>query len=299
MKRVAALGVLALGVSSCGDGAPFGVTEDANTGGDSSAGSVYLNQNSNLVVNNISYDAANDVLTINNIPFDDPNNAYVPITLPAPFQDAAGGANGFGAYQSDPAPGSNELQYFAIFRRSDSGHSQVAAATSSAYIGFGFGGGGAQRLSGAPSLPTSGLYSYSGEYGAVRTVLNGVGNGQEVQFITGTAAMAADFGDFDDTGAVNGFISDRQIYDSAGNLVGALAGGISLANGSIDFANGTITSSTAAELDGTGASIGSGNWQGVFAGPNGEEFAGILFVDSTTGGVQTHEIGGFITTVVP
>ncbi len=290
MKRTVAVCVLTLGVAACGDGNPF--TDAQEGAGDTAAGSAFLDQNDNLVVNNISFDATNDVLTINNIPFDDPDNRYERITTET-F------VNGFDAYQSAPAPGSAELQYFAIFRRSDSGRSQVAASTSAEYIGFGFGGGGAQRLSSSnPNLPRNGLYTYNGEYGGVRTILNSVGNGDSVQYVTGDVQLAADFGDFDDVGAVNGGVSNRILYDDTGTQIGTLNGFLSLANGEIDFDNGTISASTAVLLDNTGATVGTGNWQGVFAGPNGEEIAGILFVDSTgnTGVNDAREIGGFVAT---
>lgn len=290
MKRTAAICALALGVAACG-GNPFDDDEDGEGDGDARAGSVFLDQNDQLVVNNVEYDEKRDVLIINNIPFDDPDNEYVRV-------QGDQFTNGFAAYQSDPERGSAELQYFAIFRRSDSGHSQVAAATSAEYIGFGFGGGGAQRLGRDPSLPASGLYTYNGEYGAVRTVLNPVGNGDRVEYVTGDVEMAADFGDFDDVGAVNGIINNRNLYDQNGALIGAIAGGISLANGEIDFDNGTIGESTAVLVDGSGTVTGTGNWEGVFAGPNGEEIAGILFVDGTheTTGEDVREIGGIIAT---
>lgn len=290
MKRTAAICALALGVAAC-SGNPFDDDDDPDTNPDESDGSVFLDQNDRLVVNNIEYDEDNDILVINNIPFDDPNNEYVRVTTEA-F------VNGFDAYQSDPEPGSAELQYFAIFRRSDSGNSQVAASTSAEYIGFGFGGGGAQRLGSDPSLPTSGLYTYNGEYGAVRTVLNSIGNGDRVEYVTGDVELAADFGDFDDIGAVNGTIDNRNLYDENGTLLGSIAGGISLANGEIDSVTGTIGSTTAVALDANGVSTGSGNWEGVFAGPNGEEIAGILFIDGTheVTGESVREIGGLIAT---
>lgn len=290
MKRTAAICALALGVAACG-GNPFDGDDETETDPDTREGSVFLDQDDRLVVNNIEYDEDRDVLIVNNIPFDDADNEYVRIE-----NDQF--TNGFAAYQSEPERGSAELQYFAIFRRSDSGNSQVAAATSAEYIGFGFGGGGAQRLGKDPSLPSSGLYTYNGEYGAVRTVLNGVGNGDRVEYVTGDVEMAADFGDFDEVGAVNGIVNNRNLYDDNGALIGAIAGGISLANGEIDFETGTIDSSTAVLVDGAGNVTGSGNWQGVFAGPNGEEIAGILFVDGTheVTGEDVREIGGIIAT---
>ncbi len=272
---------LGLGLTACGSGpAPFGnaVEDDADT----SSGSRYLNtDNTALSLNNIAYDPGSDTLTINNIPFDDPDNAYERITTEK-F------SNGFDAYQSAPTAGSNELQYFAVFRRSDSGNSQVAATGTDEYIGFGFGGAGAQRLGAAPNLPDSGIYSYNGEYAAVRTTRTG-GAANGVQYVTGEVRLNADFADFDDVGAVGGTIRNRQLYDTTGAPIGTLDGFISLANATIDRTTGTINSSTAVEV--INGQQNSGNWSGVFAGPGGNEIAGILFVE----GNGVRETGGIVT----
>jgi len=275
--------VLGLGLSACGGTPPFGGEGD----GDADAGtdSVYFTeQNEFLTLNNITYDRTTDTLTLNNIPFDDPDNAYRRIAREN-FN------NGFDAYESDPAAGTNEVQYFAVFRRSDTGASQVAAAGTNSYVDFGYGGAGAQRLGSQPNLPSSGIYSYNGEYAAVRTTRDGSNNG--VTFVTGDATLRVDFDDFDVDGAAGGTISNRQIYDVNGQALGALDGFISLTDTTIDFDNSSLTSSTATERDGLGEATGAaGNWQGVFAGPGGSEIAGIVFVESS--GVR--EVGGFIAT---
>lgn len=281
MKRIIIGLCAATGIAACGGSAPFGEEGDA----DDSNNSVFLTeQNAELTANNISFDEESDTLTINNIPFDDPDNEYERITT-------ENFSNGFDAYQSAPAAGSNEFQYFAVFRRSDSGDSQVAAAGTDEFISFGFGGAGAQRLSGQPGLPSSGIYSYNGEYAAVRTTRTGDGVGNGVQYVTGDIEMTADFGDFDDIGAVSGVITDRELYDTTGQLVGGLDGFISLANGAIDFETSQILASTAVEIRG-GDQTASGNWNGVFAGPGGSEIAGIVFVE----GGEVRETGGIIAT---
>jgi hypothetical protein len=279
---------LGLGLSACGGTPPFGGATEGDP--DSSTNSAYLTEaNGNLVVNNIAYDPNSDTLTINNIPFDDPDNRYERITTEK-F------SNGFNAYQSAPAPGSNEVQYFAVFRRSDSGASQVAAAGTDQYVEFGFGGAGAQRLGARPNLPTSGIYSYSGEYAAVRTSRSAEGVEDGIQYVTGDARFRADFGDFDEGGAVSGEIGNRQLYNTDGQRIGALDGYLSLANGTIDLDNATINASSVSELrniTGSGNEVtASGTWQGVFAGPGGREIAGILFVE----GSGIRETGGLIAT---
>ncbi|GGX50181.1 hypothetical protein GCM10007385_18210 [Tateyamaria omphalii] len=297
MKRIVAVCTLTALVAACGNGprsdepdsggdpAPEDNTPDPNTG----TRSVFFGDgtsSSNLTVNNVVFDPASDTLVINNIPFDDPDNQYVRITT----ENFVG--SGFDAYQSDPAPGTGEQQYFAIFRRSDTGNSQVTAATSAEFIGFGFGGAGAQRLGADPTLPLNGILTYNGEYGAVRTVLNGVGNGDRVEYVTGDAQLTADFGDFDEVGAVEGRVTNRVLYDDTGAQIATLSDSISLANGEIDFDNGLILSTDAVLLDATGTIAGNGNWEGVFAGPNGEEIAGIVVLETTDN--TTREIGGIV-----
>ena len=274
---------LGFGLSACGGTAPFGVDDDPDTEAGSS--SVYFTENNDtLTLNNVTYDPDTDTLTLNNIPFDDPENAYDRIRTEA-FN------NGFDAYDSNPERGTNELQYFAVFRRSDSGESQVAAAGTNSYVDFGYGGAGAQRLGNKPNLPTSGIYSYNGEYAAVRTTRDGTNDG--VTFVTGDARLRVDFDDFDIDGAAGGSISNRQVYTTDGTLIGNLDGFISLADTTIDFDNSSLGSSTATEFDGAGDSTGaSGNWQGVFAGTEGAEIAGIVFVE----GSGVREVGGFIAT---
>lgn len=239
MKRIIIGLCAATAIAACGGTPPFGAEEgDADTG----AGSVYLTDNNDaLTLNNVVYDEQSDTLTINNIPFDDPDNVYQRITTES-FN------NQFDAYQSAPTPGSNEFQYFAVFRRSDSGQSQVTAAGTDTYIDFGYGGAGAQRLGNQPNLPSSGIYSYNGEYAAVRTSQSqGVGS-DVVEYVTGDAVLRVDFDDFDETGAVGGSIGNRQLYNNAGVSMGALDGFISLQDTDIDFENGTIVSANAREI---------------------------------------------------
>lgn len=273
---------LGFGLSACGGTPPFGVDEEDS---DTEAGtnSVYFGENNDrLTLNNITYDAATDTLTLNNIPFDDPDNEYQRLS-------GVAFANGFGAYESDPEPGTNELQYYAVFRRSDSGESQVAAAGTNEYVEFGYGGAGAQRLGNKPTLPTTGIYSYNGEYAAVRTTRDGAADG--VTLVTGDARLRVDFDDFDIVGAAGGTISNRQVYTTDGTLVGTLDGFISLQDSTIDGDNSSIASAEATEFDGAGDPTGAtGNWQGVFAGPGGAEIAGIVFVE----GSGVREVGGFV-----
>ncbi|MEL7092266.1 MAG: thymidylate synthase [Pseudomonadota bacterium] len=67
MKRVAAFCVLALGVSSCGDGAPFGVSQTTTTGGGggTAATSIPLSISSDMT--GFTFDPVNQTLTVQGV----------------------------------------------------------------------------------------------------------------------------------------------------------------------------------------------------------------------------------------
>lgn len=280
---------LGFGLTACGGTPPFG-GDATEPGADESVGSVFLDDEAAFLrLNNIEYDSSTDTVRLNNLPFDDDNNVYAAIP-------GAALADGFGAYESlQDDPG--EVQYFAIFKRSTSGSTQVAAANTTAYADFGYGGAGAQRIvGGAPNLPENGpIYIFTGSYAGVRTTVDTTGT-DDANFVTGDAEVRADFGDFDITGAINGTITNRIIYDANGAALGPLATSIVLEDTTIDRTNGTIVAAQAFERDATGV-VRSGDWSGVIAGPGGTEVAGYVLVQdgggSTDGDVR--EVGGFIT----
>lgn len=254
--------------------------------------------NSDLTVNDMTYDPLTDELVLNNLPFDG-DNTYA---RNAPLSAAIGSP--FGAYES--VGGTSD--YYAVFRRSGSGYSQVGTVGTDQYVSFGFGGAAAQRLDGTGALPTANSqYLFTGEYAAVRTIID-PDTGSQLQYVAGTATIEVDVEDFDDTGAVEGIIADRTFFDNNGVQLTDLddVDFISLATADINFDNWTIASSTATAYSRADLSSGaSGSWQGLFAGPNGEEVAGIVVVsgsgpigiDATTGDfeeVQVRETGGFI-----
>ena len=72
------------------------------------------------------------------------------------------------------------------------------------------------------------------------------------------------------------------LFSASGNNPVALPGYISLQDTDIDFTNNTIMSADATRFDGAGMENGNGSWEGVFTGPNGEELAGVIFVDNDT-----------------
>ncbi|MFW2541391.1 hypothetical protein ACN2XU_02025 [Primorskyibacter sp. 2E107] len=256
-----------------------------------------------LTMNDVQFDAATGELVLNNLPFDG-NNSYARTAgASAAFQTAG---SSFDAYRN--TEGTN--RYYAVFRQSDQAYAQVTAVGTDNYVTFGFGGAAAQRLSGDGALPDSNQsYIYDGEYAAVRTIID-PDTGSEIQYVIGTARVRVDIQDFDDIGAVEGFIANRTFFDNAGIPINDLNGSderISLGTAQINFDNWTIESSTASVYGGNNTNgVGAtGTWEGLFAGPNGEEVAGVVVVegngpigiDPATGEyieVQVREVGGFV-----
>lgn len=256
-----------------------------------------------LVVNDMSFDPATGELVLNNAPFDGDDNIYTEDAATTAAIRARTGT-GFGMYNN--AEGVNS--YYAVFRRSPNDYSQVAALGTDSYVSFGFGGVGVQRLSGSGALPSADeSYLFTGEYAAVRTVLDDT-TGSQVQYVAGTAIIDVDIEDFDVNGAVEGLIVNREFFEANGVRITDLdrADYISLATAQINFDEWTINSSTATAISGTEAGA-TGTWEGLFAGPNGEEVAGFVFVegqgpvgiDPATGDyeqVEVREVGTFIGT---
>lgn len=261
-----------------------------------------------LQADGMAYDPATGELVFNNLPFDSEKltggeNVYVnnaPVTAAL-----AGTGSGFTAYANaaGPRPAS---QYYAVFRRSDDLYSQVGAVGTDRYLSFGFGGAAAQRLSGKGELPQDNdSYVFNGEYAAVRTVVNET-TGTRIEYVTGTSRIEVDILDPDVTGAVEGLILNRRFFDANGIEIPELADAdyLTLRTADINFDNWTISASGASSvLDGEEGM--TGQWGGLFAGPNGEEVAGIVIVegdgpvgiDPGTGEYVTkpvRETGGFI-----
>lgn len=296
MKPIAPLALLLL--AACG-GNPLGTPGDGGDP-DTSDGSIFgTDINESLTLNSLRYDDQADELVINNVPFDgdsgpDQQARYVRTgSLP----------NGFGLYESLETAETGRRQYYAVFRRSDSGEAQAGAVGTNEYVDFGFGGVTAQRTRASINLPSRGEYVYTGEYAAVRIFDERQPGAPSpgVQYITGTAELEVDVLDFDETGAIEGLIFNRELFDVNGNPLGSLNDFISLATAEIDRDTRTIGQSSAfgLTLDASRAQITSGDWAGVFAGPNGEEIAGIVVLEGTTGTATgsgtVRETGVFVT----
>lgn len=281
MKRTAVICTLALGLAACGDGNPF-----TDTGAGTPVAAVVANEingsalDADLTGNGVVFsdngtpaDPTDDTLVINNIPFDN--------------VDASGGAytrvgalpNGFERYESPTLGTAGELSYFAVFRRSNL--AQVTAVGTGDFVTPGTGGLVAQR-SGPAGVPAAraASYTFTGDYAAVRIgTINGGSN--DVTFVTGNTILTADILDFDTNGAVTGVVVDRELYDSDGNFISTLNDFISLTTTGIDFETASIGSAAATTFE-NGQQLGTGQWEGLFAGPNGEEIAGVIVIEGQT-----------------
>lgn len=256
------------------DGNPF--KEDSGTPDPESGGSSLYGTdlNADLTMNSLAYDPDTDQVVINNIPFDGATAA----NGQALYGNVGGlGASGFSRYENL----AGNRSYYAVFRRSASGNSQAGATGTDSYIGYGFGGVTAQRLNGNTNMPNVGEYVFTGEYAAVRVFdesVEGAPGGS--QYITGEVELDVDIRDFDVTGAVEGVIFNRVLYDQSGNAIGAMDDFITLATAEIDFENQSINASTASGVGGADSkTLTTGDWAGVFAGPTGEEVAGIVILE--------------------
>ncbi len=272
IASIAALGLLI----SCGDGNPFFPLPEDDS--DPSVSNIYATEaNDEATLNNLVYldqgtaDPADDVLRVNNLPFDgtDANSGgYTPMA-------GADLQNNFTVFES---PVLSERRYFAVFRRTTS--SQVLAAGTGDYVNFGYGGAAAHRLNATTDMPASGEYVYTGEYAAVRiTTLDG--GRDDVEYITGAARLSVDIADFDITGAVEGVINNRRLFDSFGTYIGDLDDFVSLATAEIDFENQLTLMSTANGYDFDSEDLTAGQWQAIFTGPDAEEIAGFVFLEGT------------------
>ncbi len=267
-------------LTGCG-GNPFQDDPGSDGGAaDTATGSVYGGaMNSDLVMNSMVYDPATDEIVVNNIPFDGATAANGQAT----YARTGSLPGGFGRYENTAGAD----QYYAVFRRSASGAVEGGAFATAGYVSFGYGGAAAKRVAGNVTLPSSGEYTFTGEYAAVR-VFDSASGINLPQYVTGTAEIDVDFGDFDGIGAIIGTVTGRQVYDVNGAPLGVMQDYISLALGDVDRTDGTI--------DGGGASIrtlvgatetASGDWSGVFGGVNGTEIAGIVVVEGTA-----NDVGG-------
>lgn len=244
-------------------------------------------------MNGIEFDPATGELVLNNMTFDDKNPFERDATASARLQ-AAGST--YDVYQNAVKVD----EYYAVFRRSDYAEAAAVGSRSTVFNRpTDLGGVGVERIAGTGALPVANAtYVFNGEYAGVRTLNPDQRYTQEeIQYVTGTTQITVDIEDYDETGSVRGLIVDRKIFDSMGveltatNNNGDTVGDatfIRLDPNTIDFQNWSIDSGAAQLVRrngpdaGTSAGETGGTWSGLFAGPNGEEIAGIVVVQGET-----------------
>lgn len=280
MRKAISFSLLLGLLAACGDGNPFfPVAADETAGADPTAGtsSVYgTGLNAALTMNALDYDdqgtadPSDDLLIVNNLPFDNTDISGGGYTR-------AGTVGAFDLYESPSSGGVGDRKYFAVFQRT--AYAQAAAVGTDDYIGFGFGGATAQQI-GATGTPAArpAFYTFTGDYASVVVVRPDAGGGA-LGYVTGDAELYVDILDFD-TGSVEGIINNRQMFDETGALLGPLAGYIALGTAAIDF-NNDLTVTSTAEAVGPADTGGTGQWSSVFAGPNGEQIAGIVVIEGS------------------
>ncbi len=286
-------GLCLFALAACGSGVDqSGGGGSVPGGGSTNDQEVYIGDTGDM--NNLVYDAANDQLVINNLPFDGVDGVYL-----NNGQGTVGGAgpiNGFGVYESQSVGQTGAFQYYAVFR--ESGNVRAGAAGTGDYAEFGHGGAMIARNSEPNSLPiATGELVYTGLYAGIRVIdENSPGGSADVQLVSGDAELLVDLLDFDITGSIVGFINNRTYYDVDGNPLGTLPT-IVMNEGSTISADGRFTGGTVTTFDSSLAELQNGTFEGMFAGPNGEEVVGAIILTGPAvegSSINSKETGVFI-----
>ena len=307
MKRILLTTALSAGLIACGDGNPFDTNNVNNNAADpnTNANKRFLFDTGRfLTANQFTYDATADTIQINNLPFDGVSASGGAYTR----QAAVVLPNGAQVYQN--SPGTGEDTYVAVIVRNGTTGTLAGAVGTNAYRGFGYGGAYAERPSSGLPATRPAAYSYTGNYAGVRVIRQDVtGAADALQLTTGTAGITVDLQNLDNGGSIKGRVTGRQLWDTNGNLIGAMDT-ILLNETTIDTTNNrTNDNATADTLNADGTQAQVGTWEGNFSGPNGEEIVGYVVIEGqisdrdpshdATNTVEGREIGGFITQVTP
>lgn len=270
----------------------------------------------------VAYDAVSDTFSVDNLGFDGANA----------YSRGVAVAN-LGSYRvyeaaplvTDPLTGMpiRQFEHRLLAGVSPTGNTEFAIVRTGEYVGYGF-GGFVMRRNAAVNLPSTGQAAYSGDYAALRDFKGKVPGQNGLELATGDMTVAIDFRDFNDGRAVQGTISNRQIFDVNGNnITGSVLSALDdkfdpndvvgpsttlpilqfkVGPGVID-ANGELLgglNSVIADYSGTlptGAVYEDGKYYGIISGNNAEEIVGIVVVESEDpryDGVTARETGGFI-----
>ena len=270
---------------------------------------------SNGYVTSVEYDSTTDSFSVDNIAFDGAgpysrddevggNNAIIPYAV---YESAA--------TTSDAITGTpiDQLGYKAIYAVSASNQSKFGIVRTGAYQNFGFGGFLYNR-SGSFSLPSGGQATFTGNYQGLRDFDGDTG----IEYAVAQMTIDIDFDDFNDGSAVKGELSNRKVFDTAGNdittdVLTALNNQnntsaaalpvltINITSGSVS-ANGELIGTMESLVENNAGIVSTyetGNYYAVMSGDQANEVVGVLVVtadDPRYSNVTVRETGGFILT---
>lgn len=265
-----------------------------------------------------TYNAATDTYTVDNLGFDGANG-YKRGTRVATM----GGYNVYEASRTEIDPLTNkpisQFLHRMVAARSDTGRTEFAIVRTGAYVDYGFGGFVIKRNSGVV-LPTTGQAGYEGTYGGLRDY-----NGRPgLTYVAGNMTVAIDFEDFNDGDAVQGQITDRQLYDMNGNNVTAsflaaldekydpddkvapstelptlnfdVGPGVIDVNGEIRGYLGSYVTDYRSDVP-NNVEFERGNYYAIVSGDDADEVVGVIVVEAPDPSNQSgtvRETGGFI-----
>lgn len=258
------------GTGGGGGGGGGGATGDANT--------VFTGD-----VDNITYDATTDKLVIGDLPFDGVSGEYdnaAITTIP-----------GFGVFTDPLGVETGQFRYYAVYGEGTYG--SAGAVGTGDYGDFGHGGAMFVTDGTSVDLPTvTGELVYTGDYAGIRVLDQNAGN--DLFLTSGDATLLVDLLDPTDSLAIIGSITNHQLHDLSGAVIGTLEN-IAINETGINT-DGSATG-TVETYDSAGDVLQSGSYQAQFAGPNGEEIIGFLVLSGDVEGVdyQVQETGVFIT----
>ncbi|MFC3615680.1 hypothetical protein ACFORG_18145 [Lutimaribacter marinistellae] len=262
----------------------------------------------------ISYDSQNDTFTVDNLGFDG-DNTYsrgTAVSSLGPYAVYEADAQFPDTVTQNPI---NQFTHRAIYGVSTSGNTQFAIVRTGAYVDYGFGGFVYQRDN-SVTLPSTGQALFTGNLAGMRDYRGRGG----LEYTTADITIAIDFDDFNDaTGtrgdAVRGHISNRVIYDTAGNDITSNVLGRINAEENINLtalpnANFVVGPNV---MDENGEIVGSinsyyvnssgdtevfeeGNYYAILSGDNADEIVGVVVMESTIDPTadSVRETGGFI-----
>ncbi|MBF54369.1 MAG: hypothetical protein CL813_15700, partial [Confluentimicrobium sp.] len=197
---------------------------------------------------------------------------------------------GFNVYASQEGPETGQRRYFAVYRKDT--YVEAATVGTGDYFDFGFGGAQYSRTSDSVDLPiNSGEAVYNGRYGGTRVQMASGGT-EDITLVEGDATITVDFLDFENRRAVEGKIENRRYYSVNGDYEGVLP---TIFLDTTNFGtDGFIEPGVATTYEGDSIEpYETGTYEGVFAGPNGEQITGVIIIEDTN---VSREIGVFTVT---